>query len=444
MELSKVWEGMELFSVKDAPWDIISTKKIILETRSAIFHEGDALKLQNADKICGAEIEKILSGDENILMDSYFRDNLGVKLGDTVHIEKIEPKNAENVRFLVPYAVPLKEEEEDKEIRDLLLGTLICDGNTNPIVVENTRWFIEVDKTIPTGIVEITELTSIEIAKTTKLGAKKVIKLENGELKDITVETPDVSWEDIGGLDAVKRILKEDVIYGITKSAIYKKMGIRPQRGTLLYGPPGTGKTSIAKAVANEAGATFIRVSSPEILSKWLGDSEKKIREIFSQARKNAPTVIFFDEIEGIIGERGNVLVLDTIVNQMLTEMDKVVAGEEDIFVIAATNKIGLVDKAMTRAGRFNIVEVPPPEGVNAREEIFRIHLRDTPLEDVDIHQLALMTEGYSGADIEFICAAAVKEALREVDFESEVKVKMIHFRKVIKGEDHDTFPMHG
>ncbi|MCE4603649.1 MAG: AAA family ATPase, partial [Aeropyrum sp.] len=209
----------------------------------------------------------------------------------------------------------------------------------------------------------------------------------------------------------------------------------RPPKGVLLFGPPGTGKTLLAKAVATESGANFIAVRGPEILSKWVGESEKAIRKIFERARQAAPTVVFFDEIDSIAPARGARFdtsgVTDRIVNQMLAEMDGI-QPLSNVVVIGATNRPDILDPALLRPGRFDrIIYVPPPDK-ETRKEIFKIHTRKVPLaEDVDFDKLAELTEGYTGADIEAVVREAVMLKLRE---KLEVgKVEMRHFLQALK-----------
>ncbi len=235
-------------------------------------------------------------------------------------------------------------------------------------------------------------------------------------LREVLVEIPKVKWEDIGGLEDVKQALREAVEWPLKYPSGFKRMGIKPPKGILLYGPPGTGKTLLAKAVANESGANFISVKGPEVLSKWVGESEKKIREIFNRARMVAPCIIFFDEIDAIAPMRGLDVnrVTDRIVNQLLTEMDGL---EElaDVVVIAATNRPDILDPALLRPGRFDRkIYVPPPDE-EARYEIFKVHTRGMPLaEDVDLKELAERTKFYTGADIEAVCKEAAILAMRE------------------------------
>ncbi|MEM1743273.1 MAG: CDC48 family AAA ATPase [Nitrososphaerota archaeon] len=266
-------------------------------------------------------------------------------------------------------------------------------------------------------------------------------------MREITVEVPEVHWEDIGDLEEVKQELKEAVIWPLKYKELFRHMNAKPLKGILLYGPPGTGKTLLAKAVATESEANFISVKGPEILSKWVGESEKAIREIFRKARQAAPCVVFFDEFDAIAPTRssgiGDSRVTERIISQLLTEMDGL---EElrDVVVIAATNRPDIIDPALLRPGRFDkLIYVPPPDK-NARKEIFKIHLRNTPLsEDVDLEKLAEMTEGYTGADIAGVCGTAKMLAIREHvemygDTEAKknldkLKVKMSHLVEALK-----------
>ncbi len=252
-------------------------------------------------------------------------------------------------------------------------------------------------------------------------------------LREIYIEVPEVHWDDIGGLDDVKQQLREAVEWPLKHPEVFEKMGIRPPKGILLFGPPGCGKTLLAKAVATESGANFIAVRGPEILSKWVGESEKAIREIFRKARQAAPTVVFFDEIDSIAPRRGRDvnMVTDRIVNQLLTEMDGI-QPLQNVVVLAATNRPDILDPALLRPGRFDrIIYVPPPDK-ETRLAIFKVHTRRMPLaKDVDLEKLAEMTEGYTGADIEAVCREAAMIALRE---KFEVRpVEMKHFEAALK-----------
>ncbi|QOJ79697.1 CDC48 family AAA ATPase [Infirmifilum lucidum] len=253
-------------------------------------------------------------------------------------------------------------------------------------------------------------------------------------LREVYIEVPEVHWDDIGGLEDVKQQLREAVEWPLKHPEYFKEMGIDPPKGILLYGPPGTGKTLLAKAVATESEANFIGVKGPEILSKWVGESERAIREIFRKARQAAPCIIFFDEIDSIVprrGQRFDAGVTDRIVNQLLTEMDGL-ERLEGVVVVAATNRPDIIDPALLRPGRFDrLIYVPPPDE-KARLEIFRVHTRRMPLaEDVDLAELARRTEGYTGADIAAVCREAAMVALRESG--KPTKVAMKHFLKAME-----------
>ncbi len=254
-------------------------------------------------------------------------------------------------------------------------------------------------------------------------------------IREVYVEVPEVRWSDIGGLEDVKQQLREAVEWPMKHPEVFEQMGIEPPKGILLFGPPGTGKTLLAKAVATESGANFIAVRGPEILSKWVGESEKAIRQIFRRARQVAPAIIFFDEIDSIAPARGfrhdTSGVTDRIVNQLLTEMDGIELLR-NVVVIGATNRPDILDPALLRPGRFDrLIYVPPPD-FKARLEIFKVHTRKMPLaEDVDLEELARRTEGYTGADIAAVCREAAILALRE---EFKVRpVQMKHFLEALK-----------
>jgi len=236
-------------------------------------------------------------------------------------------------------------------------------------------------------------------------------------LREIYVEVPEVRWTDIGGLEDVKEELREIVEYPLKYRDAYEALDIEVPKGVLLFGPPGTGKTLLAKAVATESGANFIAVRGPEVLSKWVGESEKAIREIFRKARQAAPTVVFFDEIDAIAPARGMGIdtgVTERIVNQLLAEMDGI-EKLENVVIIAATNRPDILDPALLRPGRFDrLIYVPPPDK-QARLEILKVHTRKVALdEDVSLEELAERTEGYTGADLAALVREATLRALRE------------------------------
>ncbi len=264
----------------------------------------------------------------------------------------------------------------------------------------------------------------------TKKDFKEALKfVRPSALREVFVEIPNVKWDSVGGLENVKQELKEAVEWPLKKPESFRRLGVSPPKGILLYGAPGSGKTLLAKAVANESEANFISIKGPELLSKWVGESEKAVREVFKKARQTAPTIIFFDEIDSLAPRRGlggDSHATERVVNQLLTEMDGL---EElnDIVVIAATNRPDIVDPSLLRPGRFDRIILTPIPDIEARKAIFLVHSKDMPLaSDVDLNKIADKTEGYVGADIEAVCREAAIAALREDMSAKEVTMK--HF----------------
>ena len=243
-------------------------------------------------------------------------------------------------------------------------------------------------------------------------------EVEPSAMREVLVEVPDIKWDDIGGLDGVKEELREAIEWPLKYPELFAQMNAVPPKGLLLYGPPGTGKTLLAKAAANESEANFISVKGPELLNKFVGESEKAVREIFRKARQASPCIIFFDEIDSVAPTRGSNSgdsnVTERVISQFLTEMD----GLEElrnVVIIAATNRPDIVDPALLRPGRFDRMLLVPPPDLEARKQIFRIHTKKTPLgEDVKLDDLAKKTEGYTGADIASICNTAVMLSIKE------------------------------
>jgi len=238
-------------------------------------------------------------------------------------------------------------------------------------------------------------------------------------LRETVVETPNTTWDDIGGLENVKRELKELVQYPVEHPEMYHKFGMEPSKGVLFYGPPGCGKTLLAKAIANECQANFISIKGPELLTMWFGESESNVRDVFDKARQAAPCVLFFDELDSIAKSRGGSLgdaggAGDRVINQILTEMDGI-GKKKNVFVIGATNRPDIIDPAILRPGRLDqLIYIPLPD-LPSRLAILKAALRKSPVaKDVNLEFLAQHTHGFSGADLTEICQRAVKLAIRE------------------------------
>jgi transitional endoplasmic reticulum ATPase len=254
-------------------------------------------------------------------------------------------------------------------------------------------------------------------------------------MREVYIEVPAVHWDQIGGLEEVKEELREAVEWPLKNPEIFKRMGIRPPKGILLFGPPGCGKTLLARAVATESEANFVSIKGPEVFSKWVGESEKAIREVFRKARMASPAVIFFDEFDSLVPRRGmgyaDSGVTERVISQLLTEMDGIMTLQ-DVVIIAATNRPDIVDPAVLRPGRFDrLIYVPEPDE-KARLEIFKIYTKDMPLaKDVNLAELASKTKSYSGADIEAVCREAALNALRR-DINSK-EVTLADFQKALE-----------
>jgi len=236
-------------------------------------------------------------------------------------------------------------------------------------------------------------------------------------MREVLVETPNVHWSDVGGLDSVKQELVEAIDWPMKFPESFTRMGIKPPRGILLYGPPGTGKTLLAKAIANESEANFIQVKGPELLSMWVGKSEEGVRKIFERARQVAPCIVFFDEIDAMAARRGleaGTRVHDQVLNQLLAEIDGL-EEMQNVIIVGATNRPDMLDPALLRPGRFDRILLVSPPTKEGRLEILKIHTKKMPLaKDVSLNKLAEETEGYVGADIEAMVREAAILALRK------------------------------
>lgn len=342
----------------------------------------------------------------------------------------------------MPLAADMSEEKGLREIADMTHGFVGADLSSlcKEAAMHAIRKIlpkINIDEQIPAEIME-------EICVTREDFQNALQNIEPSALREVFIEVPSVRWTDIGGLESVKQELIEAVEWPLKFPEAFEIIHTRPPRGVLLFGPPGTGKTMLAKAIATESEANFISIKGPELLSKYIGESEKAIRETFRKARQAAPTVIFFDEIDSMVPTRGIAFdtgVTERMVSQILTEIDGL-EELKNVVVVAATNRPDMVDPALLRPGRLErFIYIRPPD-VKEREIIFNIHTRGKPLApEIDIKELAQMTQGYVGADIEAICHEAAIIALRDwikpgMDREtvkkevSKVRIEKEHFEK--------------
>jgi transitional endoplasmic reticulum ATPase len=304
---------------------------------------------------------------------------------------------------------------------------------------------IEIDKEIPTEILDQLKVTASDFDEASKY-------VEPSAMREVLVEIPDVTWQDVGGLEEVKEELREAVEWPLKFPDVFERLKTKPPKGILLFGPPGTGKTLLAKAVANESECNFISVKGPELLSKWVGESEKGVREIFHKARQAAPAIIFFDEVDALVPKRGTYMgsshVTESVVSQILTELD----GLEElrnVTVIGATNRPDMLDPALMRPGRIERhIYVPPPDA-EGRRKIFEVYLRGADAilaEDIRIDDLVERTGGFVGADIEALVReaklAAMREFLRFMAEKSEdersnaignIRITKAHFDEALK-----------
>ena len=292
--------------------------------------------------------------------------------------------------------------------------------------------------------IPVETLNKIEVNNDDFLAALR--EMDPSAMREVLVESPNVHWDDIGGLADVKQQLIESVEWPLTYAKLFTHMDAKAPKGILLYGPPGTGKTMLAKAVATESQANFISIKGPEFLSKWVGESEKAVRETFRKARQAAPSVVFLDEIDSIAPSRGGMSsdshVTERVISQILTELDGL-ESLNSVMVIAATNRPDIIDQALLRPGRFDrLIEIGLPDET-ARQEILKIHMAKKPLaEDIKVEELAKLTDKYSGADLGALVNEAVMLAIREYvqsgackidDTSCDYKVEKKHFDEALK-----------
>jgi len=368
---------------------------------------GDIIEIKGRIKSTAAIVWQAHPSDEGlgfIRIDGYLRQNVGVGIGDKIHVSKAEVKDAEKVVIAPPpgqrpplspdFAEYAKRKWENKPI---------VKGDVIPIPMFGLVFNFLVVTVAPHGIARITKNTNF------------VVKEE--PVSESIVRIGEAHYEDIGGLKTEMQKIREMVELPIRYPELFERLGIEPPKGVLLYGAPGTGKTLLAKAVANESDANFISISGPELVSKFVGESEEKLREIFKEANEKAPTIIFMDEIDAIAPKREEATneVERRMVSQLLTLMDGM-ASRGQVIVLAATNRPDAIDPALRRPGRFDReIEIGVPSR-NARKEILQIHTRNMPLaKDVNLDELANITHGFTGADISAFVREAAMATLKAI-----------------------------
>ena len=403
------------------------------------------------------EVERRVVAQLLTLMDGMDERKEVVVIGATNRIDSIDPALRRPGRFdreieigvpdredrleilqIHTRGMPLSEEIDEEYFRYLAEYTQAFVGADMLALVQEAsmralrRILPEIDiddERIPEEVLEKLVVTSQDFEDALK-------EVEPSAMREVLVEIPSVGWGDVGGLENAEQELREAVEWPLKWPEKIENMGVKPPTGILLYGPPGTGKTLLAQAVANEANANFISIKGPQIFSKYVGESEKAIRETFKKARQVAPCIIFFDEIDSIsttrqAGSDEGGRVTEQVVNQLLTEMDGLEPLNE-VVVIAATNRPDLIDPALLRSGRFDRLVMVTPTTHEGRKNIFQIHTKDMPLDNnVDISELAVMSEGYVGADIESVCREAAMLSLRE-NFDNET-VSLKHFTQALE-----------
>ncbi|WP_457612419.1 proteasome-activating nucleotidase [Methanocaldococcus sp.] len=335
---------------------------------------------------------------------------------------EIEKKELEKENIQLSKEVEILRRELDRmRIPPLLVGTVvdrigerkaIVKSSSGPSFLVNISHFVNADNIAPGTRVALNQqtLTIVDTLPDSKDYRAKAMEVE---------ERPNVRYEDIGGLDKQIQEIREVVELPLKHPELFEKVGIEPPKGVLLYGPPGTGKTLLAKAVARETNATFIRVVGSELVKKFIGEGASLVKDIFKLAKEKAPSIIFIDEIDAIAAKRTEALTggdreVQRTLMQLLAEMDGF-DPRGDVKVIAATNRLDILDPAILRPGRFDrIIEVPPPDE-KGRLEILKIHTRNMNLKDVDLEKIAKMTEGCVGADLKAICTEAGMNAIRDL-----------------------------
>jgi transitional endoplasmic reticulum ATPase len=412
----------------------------------------------------GGDVERRVVAQLLSLMDGLEDRGEVVVIGATNRVDAIDPALRRGGRFDREIEVGVPDRDGRKEILQVHTRNMpLVDGIDLDEYAENTHGFVGADLEslakesamhalrrirpeldLESDEIDADVLNSIQV---TEEDFKEAMKgIEPSALREVFVEVPDVTWDQVGGLEETKERLRETIQWPLEYPEVFEELDMQAAKGVLMYGPPGTGKTLLAKAVANESESNFISIKGPELLNKYVGESEKGVREVFSKARENAPTIVFFDEIDSIATERGTNSgdsgVGERVVSQLLTELDGL-ESLEDVVVIATSNRPDLIDSALLRPGRLDRhVHVPVPDE-EARRKILEVHTRDKPLaDDVDLDAIARRAEGYVGADLEAVAREASMNASREFigsvpreevgESVGNVRVTMSHFEDAL------------
>ncbi|MWG33943.1 AAA family ATPase [Halomarina oriensis] len=430
---------------RDAGRGIARLSNATMQTLGVL--SGDTIVVEGARDT----VAKVWPGGEDgvLKIDAGTRQNASVKIGDTVTVREQDVDEADSVMVSLPNTPEVTNADLADYVKRTLLQRPIQIGDT--VALNDSGTEARVESTSPETTVQVVDDTRVTVQTGSRQlkssqgssggrrgdsgrsggrqsgsstgGSESVEEALGGQGARPTTGGPktDVAYEDIGGLDEELELIREMVELPLSEPDLFRRLGVDPPRGVLLHGPPGTGKTLIAKAVANEVSANFFTISGPEVVSKYKGDSEEKIREKFAEARQNSPAILFIDEIDSIAGERDDDADMENrVVAQLLTELDGM-SGREEVIVIGATNRVDSIDPALRRGGRFDReieIGVPNEEG---RREILDVHTLGMPIDDdVDLDRLAERTHGFVGADIRTLSTEAAMSALRRYRHERE------------------------
>ncbi|WP_231182953.1 CDC48 family AAA ATPase [Haladaptatus sp. DYF46] len=349
--------------------------------------------------------------ENTIQIDAETRTNAGVRIGDEVSVQPISVSDAKSITVVPKANFSLDDVDTlERAVKRELLDRPVQSGERARIERLGDAGLFDVSRTNPGGTVRVTNDTNVNVSLSELVESASTSSSNPDDTTDVT----SAAYEDIGGLDEELRRVREMVELPLSNPELFRRLGIDPPKGVLLYGPPGTGKTLIAKAVANEVNAHFVSVSGPEVMSKYKGESEERLREIFNEANENAPAIIFFDEVDSLGGKRDEESDMENrLVAQMLSLMDGLESREE-VVVIGATNRVDAIDPALRRGGRFDReIEIGAPDE-GGRREILEVHTRGMPLaDDVAVERLAATTHGFVGADLHTLVTEAAMAALR-------------------------------